>query len=68
MSPALSLAQVSEADVLREENARLRAALEQTTAMAQALMPRNGQPIPTVVATLGLSAISAVCQAALEEA
>lgn len=68
MSPARSLAQASEVDVLREEVTRLRAALEQAGQMVQALMPRNGQPLPNIVATLGLSAISAVAQSALEEA
>lgn len=68
MSPALSLAQVSEVDVLREENARLRAALEQAKGMAKALRPHNGSPVPNIIATLGLNCISAVAQAALEEA
>lgn len=67
MSPALSLAQVFEIDVLREEVARLRAALEQVDRMTHALMPVGGRPNPVVVDTLGLSAISAITQAALEE-
>ena len=68
MSPALSLAQVDEVDVLRDEVVRLRAALEQASQMAEAAHPRGGKPIPAVVVTLALSSISAVCQAALEEA
>jgi hypothetical protein len=68
MSPTLALTHLAEVEALDAEVSRLRSALLQVGAMAQALKPDNGQPLPTLVATLGLSAISAVAQAALEEA
>lgn len=67
MSPALSLAQVSEVDCLREEAARLRAALTQAADMAEAGQPRVDGKVPRLVVSFTLSSISAVCQAALEE-
>jgi hypothetical protein len=66
MSPTLALTHLAEVEALEEENARLRSALMQAGAMAKALKPDSGQPLPNLVATLGLSAISAVTQAALE--
>jgi len=53
-------------EALEEENAQLRAALEQVSAMADAAHPRGGKPVPAVVVTLALTSISAVAQAPLE--
>lgn len=75
MNPALSLAHLPELPsatasrirVLEAHIATIRAALEKVDRMTQALMPTDGRANPVVVDTLGLSAISAVCQAALLE-
>lgn len=54
-----------------EENAarvvRLTAGLEQAAAMAQAAEPRDHHPVANLVVRFSVNAISAVCQAALEE-
>jgi hypothetical protein len=66
MSPALALTHLAEVEALEAEVVRLRSALIQAGKMAKALKPDSGQPLPNMVATLGLSAIFAVTEAALE--